>query len=422
MQQFTSTTNGIHIRGLTTSQFKTSQCQIQFVSPLSNKSAPRRALLAYLLKAVSQDFPTRKQMNHHLESLYASHLRVGVKKVGNAHVITFYLSVINHDFTLEKEDLLEALFKVLSGSLYSPLFDPSIFNEERQALIDYMNEVASDPLKYALLETYNTMYDGDPYHTRSLGTIADLEAVTLEDIHASYQSLIEEDTIYVEYVGNRDEETVTNLVSHYLKPNTVKKAHSFISPSDFSNIQPIDKRLYKPIKQTKLVTSYRVPVTYDHDDYYTLVVLNALLGGGSDSLLFHEVRNNAGLCYFIGSSYDQFKGSVIIYTGIEKSNEEAVLPLINDVIDSIKSTTYQTDHLTIAKKAIITSLISSLDSSYSLLNHLAKGLYFNKPFDPDHAIEAVKRVTQDDIARCAKQLILNVTVIVEGGNDENNNL
>lgn len=416
MQQFKTTINKTLVTGLTTTQFKTAQCQIQFAAPLNKQSAPKRALLAYVLKAVSQSYPTRQLMNRHLESLYAAHIRVGIKKIGDAHIITFYLSTIHQDYTLNQENLLAQLFDTLSNMLYHPLFKEHIFQEEKQAMIDYLNELSSDPLKYAFLETYQHMYEKDTYRTRSTGDIDDILPLTLDDIKDAYQSMIETDQLYVQYVGADDANTVYDLVRTFITP-TKQQSLSFISPTDFDAITENKISLTKPIQQTKLIITYRLKTTYTDDDYYKAVVFNALLGGGSDSLLFHKVRNEAGLCYFIGSSYDQFKGSLIIYTGIEQQNQEKVQLMIQEIITDIQQKNISSHALDLAKNALVTSLKASLDSPYTLLNHLAKGHYFNNEFNPEQTIKRILAITEEDIHTMAKSLIPNITLLLEGDSD-----
>jgi predicted Zn-dependent peptidase len=415
MIQTTESVNGIKVSGLQTSQFKTLQFQCQFVTSLNDESAPKRALLAYLLKAASQAYPTRQKMTLHLQKQYGSHIRTGIRKVGETHVLTFFVSMINPEYTLNNENLLKSLFETLHGMIYQPLFDEAIFEEEKMAMIDYLLESASDPMKQAMIDLHELLYKNDVYQTRSLGRVDQYRSLTLDDIKATYQKMIMHDEVSVSWVGNIDSNTINPLIAEYLRQGKAHTPYSFISDPNTpaAHARLITKE--KAVKQAKLLLAYRSNTTYKDPQYYAFLLFNTLLGGHSDSVLFNIIRTKHSMCYQIGSSYDPYKGSLIIYTGIDHSNVEQVIELINTIVSDIQKGHVEQEMLSLAQKAIETALISGLDSPFSMLNHLTKASFFNETWQIDEMIKHVNDVTLEDIVTVSNTLVKDITYLVKGG-------
>ena len=417
MQQYDYKINDISVYGVKTNQFKTIQFQCQFVNILNKESAPKRALLAYILKVITKDYPTRKLMNLHLQELFASHLRTGVRKVGNSHIITFFVSMINQEYAINDTDILTEMFDTLGSVLYNPLFEETIFNEEKQALIDYLLEIQSDPMRKAMLDLNEALYADDLYGTNTMGTVEDISALTLDDVLDAYHEMISENDIFITWVGNIEKDVMDSHIRNTLRPTKSPKQIPFIS-TPLSINTPKKLVVPKPVKQTKIITAYASNITYNTPDYYAMVVFNAMFGGHADSLLFNTVRNEHSLCYQIGSSYDQYKGTVFVYTGIDTKNIKRVNTLIKQVLTSIQDNTFSDEDLSLAKKAIETSLSGALDSPYSILNHLTKASLFNQTWNQEELITKFNLVSRDKIVDAANALKEAITYIVKGDQNE----
>lgn len=413
MQQYDYTINGISVSGVKTDQFKTIQFQCQFVNTLNKDSAPKRALLAYILKVITADYPTRKIMNLHLQELFASHLRTGVRKVGNTHIITFFVSMINQEYAINNTNILKEMFATLGSVLYNPLFEEQIFFEEKQALIEYLLEVQSDPMHKAMIELNEEFYKDDVYGTKSMGSVEAIEALTLQDIKDAYQEMIAENSIYVNWVGNIEKSTMDTYIKDTLKPTNQSSKNAFTS----TPLQVLAHReivVPKPIKQTKIILAFASDTTFNTANYYAMIVFNAMFGGHADSLLFTTVRNKHSLCYQIGSSFDQYKGSLFVYTGVDTKNIDTVIKLMDEVLLNVKENNFTNEDLALAKKAIETSLQSSLDSPYSILNQLSKAGFFGKRWNQKEMIKRFNDVKKEDVVIAANSLKPAITYIVKG--------
>src|SRR5262249_55034302 len=80
----------------------------------------------------------------------------------------------------------------------------------------------------------------------------------------------------------------------------------------------------RPTEQTHLLVGYLAPPIV-HPDYAPLRVLNALLGSGMSSRLFHALREEAGLAYAVGSFFPTRRevSRIVVHIGTAPANARA---------------------------------------------------------------------------------------------------
>jgi predicted Zn-dependent peptidase len=116
--------------------------------------------------------------------------------------------------------------------------------------------------------------------------------------------------------------------------------------------------------------------------------------------------------------YDQYKGVLILYAGIDAKDHDLVVAEIDDIIHNIQTKQLSDQALIIAKKALIQNLVESLDSIGAItsrINHLAM---FDRTFDQAKLIELVEQTTMDDIANIASMMTLDTSYLLRGESHE----
>jgi predicted Zn-dependent peptidase len=130
-------------------------------------------------------------------------------------------------------------------------------------------------------------------------------------------------------------------------------------------------------------------------------------------LLFKRIREDLSLVYFIGSVYDQSKGTFLIYSGINQFDYQKVLVEIDKVLHDIKEMNYDDKFLTIAKKGIVSSLLQSLDSGGALISRINNLSLFNKELDLD-------KLTKEELSDLVQLLKKDVAFLLRNDELENN--
>lgn len=399
---------------LQTSKFKSTRIKITFATHLNKDTVTKRAVLPYMMRAITKKYPTRDLSNQKLEEMYSANVTASVDKRGLTHIVTFDLQLINNNYTLNNEDLLKEGLSFLKEMLYNPLFTEQTLKDELRLMEEYHMGVYANKMRYALKEAMQIAYKDELYAIGALGTKEDLEGITLADIKATYESMISNDLVNISVVSAMDEEKIKEDIQSTFTFNKNNLDLVLVDHSRKEITEVTTKVDIQDVTQSKVVVSYQLPVYYLTPDYYKAVVLNSLIGGSSESLLFNRIREELSLVYFIGSIYDNYKGSFVIYSGINKDDQEQVLKEIDAIIEMVINEEVSEELLLTTKTTLISSLIESYDSIGSLTSRINDISLFDRPFGKDKIIDNVSSITMKDLSDMAKKLQKQIVYTLRG--------
>ena len=401
-----------------TDKFKSTRIHISFGAEFNEKTVTTRALIPYLMKAITQKYPSRSDLILYLESLYSAYFTGSVERIGTSHLVFFDLSIINNHYTLDQENLLEETFAFLHEVLYNPLFNEATFLEEKRLLIEYFESIYSNKFSYAVKLLNDTMFENESFKITSLGDEKYIDAITLEDAITEYQNMIHKDNITITVVGDIEYAQIEQLVDSYLpfNPRSIELSYMDYETKEITDV--VNKVVEQDIAQAKFSIGYRLPVYYDTELYNAALVFNTLLGGTSEAMLHMRIREELGLCYYIGSNYSSHKGVCFIHSGIDPLKKDTVLQETTEIIEKIKNMDYDSSLLDIAKKANITGIIESKDSNSSLAIRIERMSFYNKTVDFDTKIKGIENVTKEQVSEVAKKLVLDTTLLLRGKSNE----
>jgi predicted Zn-dependent peptidase len=407
---------------LPTTKFKTNRLQIAFSNDLQKEKATSRALLPYMLKATTQKYPTRQLLQTHLENLYSAGFGASIRKVGLTQIITFDLSLINNQYTLEEDDLFLQGLQFFKEVLFQPHLTNEIFLEEKRLLTEYFDSIYADKMRYAVKQAIHAMYQGEPFDVDAHGEQEMLETLTLDNVVEAYHDMLKNDHISINIVGDIDPTIIIDKIKSTFPFTNRQKALTLFDKSSKPNrlVQEIFES--QDIQQGKLVLGYQLPIYYLDEDYHRAVVFNSLLGSGPDSLLFKRIREELSLVYFIGSIYDYFKGSMLFYAGINQSAYRQVMSEIDQTIQDIIDQKYADIQLHIAKNNIISSLKQSFDQQGSLVARIYNVALFQDPFNMEERIHLIQNVTKEDLKNIAIKLKKDICYLLRNDQLEDNPL
>jgi len=401
-----------------TKKFKSTRIHLSFGAQFNEKTVTTRAMIPYLMKAVTQKYPNRSDLILYLESLYSAYFTASVERIGTSHLVFFDMSIIDNHYTLDQENLLEQSFEFIHEVLYNPLFKEATFLEEKRLLVEYFESIYSNKFSYAVKLLNETMFENESFKITSLGDEKYIDAITLEDVIEEYQRMIDNDNITITIVGDIDYNQVEQLVERYLPFNERSIELSYMDYETKEITEVVHKEVEQEITQAKFSLGYRLPVYYDTELYNAALVFNTLLGGSSEAMLHMRVREELGLCYYIGSNYSSHKGVCFIHSGIDPTMKETVLKETTEIIKKIQNMEYDSFLLEIAKKSNIAGIIESKDSNSSLAIRIERMSFYNKTVDFDTKIQGIKNVTKEQVSEVAKKLVLDTTLLLRGGSNE----
>lgn len=259
------------------------------------------------------------------------------------------------------------------------------------------------------------------------GTAASIESLTRAQIMRYYRNRYRPENIVVAAAGNVDHASVVDLV---------KKAFGragFLADTDVRPLPPRraervrrtasgEVSLSRPFEQVNLVLGVNGLVRTD-ERRYALGVLNAVLGGGTSSRLFQEVRERRGLAYSVYSFASHYTDSGMFGVGVGclPSRMVDVLDVVRTEMQRLADEGIDDEELARGQGQLRGGLVLSMEESGTRMSRIAKAeLLYDELPGVDEVIRRIDQVTADEVQLLAKELFSQPeTLAVVGPGDFN---
>lgn len=410
-----------------TDKFKTTKITIYFTLKSDEKNFAKMALLSELLGNATSKYSSETEVSRQLSRMYGASFGVTVLRYGDVHTLRINISFPNDKYLPDNHHVVSEITGFLDEVINHPLisgnqFEESFFNLHKANLLNYFNSIIENREYYATIQLQKLMFPNDINHGSFLyGTIDQLQKTTAADLFDFYQWLLKNANIMGFIGGHIDDEFVNQLDE--IIPNT---DHQFVKLDPFVKLPQIDKVARKEqkleIDQTVLTMGYELPILSNDPDYYNAIVLNQVLGGSPQSVLFNDVREDQSLAYDISSSYNSLNGTLSVSAGILPQNQPLVEDLVAKSIEKIMNGNIDDTVISGIKQSLIDQRKSSADSLGAQIEKLFVKEITNASVDDDDFIAGVKSVKKSDVVDLAKKIKLRAVFALKGngGSDENN--
>ena len=162
----------------------------------------------------------------------------------------------------------------------------------------------------------------------------------------------------------------------------------------------------RPLEQAHLVLGLQ-GCSYLRPEYFAVQVFASVLGGGSSSRLFQELREKRGLCYTIYSYHQPFSdaGIFAIYAGTDPGDAKELVTVSIDVLSDAAETANEAE-IARAKALMKVGLLGMLESSSARADQIARQiLAFGRPIPLDELVAKIDAVTVADVRAAGRMLI-----------------
>lgn len=416
---------GLKLHIIPTEKFKTNTIVFKMKAPLRKEDVTFRALLPYVLQNSSNKYPTTAKLRSYLDDLYGAMFYVDLAKKGDYHIISFTIEVANEKFLSDTEPLLHKTFAFLAEILLNPnasggAFEPKSVENEKRALKQRIQSIYNDKMKYSSFRLIQEMCKDEPYELHANGILADVDAITAENLYGYYEKAFAEDELDLYVVGD-------------VQPAEVEKAVGSLFP--FGERVPqkavqaevkvrgekviIEKQ---DVKQGKLNIGYRTHVYYGDEEYYALQVFNGIFGGFSHSKLFLNVREKASLAYYAASRLESHKGLMLVMSGIDHKNYKQAVQIIKEQMEAMVKGDFTENEIEQTKAVIKNQLLETIDTSRGLVEILYHNVVSGKEISFDEWLEKMEQVEKEDIVNIAGKTELDtIYFLTEGGHNHGEN-
>ena len=415
---------GIKAHLIKTDIFKTNLISIIMTTPLKKENVTKNALIPFLLKRGSQNFPTHEQISLRLEELYGTSLNCGIDKVGDNQIIKFVAECIDNNYTLNREDLIKDVIDLLVDVTFHPYMENGKFKDnaietEKEHLKELIEGKINNKDEYAFNRCLENMYEFNGYGLYRFGYIEDLEKITLEGISKYYFELIKNAKIDIYISGNFDEGHIEKILRENKtlqeleerEPNYIKQNPSTEIAKKVDNPKKIQERM--DIKQGKLVIGYNI-LDQQQNSRNIGIVFNSIFGDSANSMLFQNVREKAGLAYTARSGFIKPKNLIMVRAGIEPQNYEKAVEIIKEQVENIKSGKFSDKDIENAKIYIVSGIKNiEVEQDTEIVFYMGQELS-GLDFSIEEYITNINSVTKEQIVEFAKNLQMNTIYFLTG--------
>ena len=387
----------MEITKLKTNKFKTNLCALFITVPLLKETVTKNALLVSVLRRGTQKLKTQEDISKKLEEMYGAGFNCGVDKIGNYHVLKFFLETIDNSYTLEKENILQQGIDLLLEIVFKPLLENGAFKkeyvrQEKDNLIKILQSRQDNKAMYAKERCIEEMFEGEPYSLYKYGELDKIEEINEKSLYEYYKSLINNSKIDLFISG----ENIDGIELPDIKSSKLQEIK--INHVSHSKIKVVKENL--DVTQGKLIIGLNTP----ENDKIATSIYNTILGGGANSKLFQNVREKASLAYSAGSAYIRRQNTILIQTGIEINNYDKTLEIIKKQLQEMKNGNITKEEFDAAKTLIMSSVNLIPESEEDMIAYYFDQRLFDENLTVTEYYNKLKEVTMEQVIDVAKKI------------------
>lgn len=292
------------------------------------------------------------------------------------------------------------------GSL---VVDEATFASERDVVKEeFRQSVLSQPYgKLFYLYLNQASFDVHPYGRPGIGSIADLDAATVEDVRAFHAAYYRPDNAVLVVSGNFDPARLDGYVEKYFAgiktPNRPIPRVTAVEPP---RTAPRSFTVYEPNVPLPAVTLAWPQPAAQSKDIAALIMMDAVLTSGQSSRLYQSLVYEQQLAVETGSNFEITRdpGAYALYAILSdgKSAEDGLAALQAEAA-RLRDTLVTQAELDEARNEIITATLESRETSDGRADELARSvIVFRDPQAADRQLAQLQAVTPQDIQRVAR--------------------
>jgi predicted Zn-dependent peptidase len=305
----------------------------------------------------------------------------------------FYVKVLKEDLPLGVD--------IIGDICTHSSFDPDELERERGVIIQEIGQANDTPDDIVFDQFQEIAYPGQPMGRPTLGTETLIREMPRTALMRFMRRHYTGPNMTIAAAGNLRHEAVVELVQEHFADLATAAAPQ-AGPADYRGGEGRDER---DLDQVHIVLGFP-SVAYADPDFYPVMMLSTLLGGGMSSRLFQEVRERRGLVYSIYSftAPAADTGLFGIYAGTGESEAAELMPVTLEELRRVQQDVTE-EELARARAQVKAGLLMSLESTGSRCEQLARQMQvFGRVIPVAETVGRIAAVTVDEVQRAASKL------------------
>lgn len=330
--------------------------------------------------------------------------------VGGTNNASTGLDFTNYFETVPAHHLERMLFAE-AERLGSLVVNEEVFASERDVVKEeFRQRVLATPYgRFQRLYSQAFIYQTSPYRRPGIGSIADLDAATTEDVLRFHETFYRPDNAYLIVAGNFDQAQLDAWIDQYFgvletpdRPLPVNNTPETWGPAR-------EATFYGPNVPLPMVQIVWPTVPANHPDSAALSVLDGVLSTGESSRLYQSLvyQQQIAVQASSGSSQQQQVGTLMTVAVMGQGHApDAGLAALRAEVARLRDEPVTAAELEEAKNELIASALRSRETVDGRAFTLGYALIMTgDAASADDEIPAIQAVTAEDIQRVARRYL-----------------
>lgn len=312
---------------------------------------------------------------------------------GNVNAYTGY------DRTVFLADLPSRNWKigldVLSDAIMNPAFPEEEWIKEKEVILREIAMGYDDPDRVVSKLIFSTAFRTHPYKYPVIGYEAAFKLITRSDLAAFYNENYVSDNIIAVIVGDIKADEVQSALASVFANFKRKPRAPVVLPTEPEQLSPRFERKTGTYEISRLEWTYHT-VPLSHQDAAALDVLAIITGQGRSSRLSRKIKEELKLAHDINAwSYTPKEPGIFgISAEFDPAKENELIAAVQDEIDSWLKSPFSMQEISKAKRRLLTSELSALQTMNGQADNYASGeFYASDPRYSETYLNQVNKLT-----------------------------
>jgi len=301
-------------------------------------------------------------------------------------------------------DDVENGIEVLSDMMLHSLIDPEELQREKGVVLEEIKRSEDEPGDHVHDLHLHARWGDHPLGKPIIGTPESVSSFCREDILRYMDRRYRAEDVLLSVAGNIDPgivfESARRILSKIPSANEETKA---TRPSGTAKSTVIQK----DVEQVHFCIGTDGTSIYD-SELYTMVVLDAALGGSMSSRIFQEIREKRGLVYSVGSYTLNYSsgGAYAVYGGTSPEQWPLVQELVRIEFDKVCQEGLEADELIRTKRNLNGNMVLALEGLSGRMMRMSRNeLHHNRDVPIDETLAKIEAVTNDQVVELANRIL-----------------
>ncbi|MCA0360765.1 MAG: insulinase family protein [Armatimonadetes bacterium] len=308
-------------------------------------------------------------------------------------------------------------FDVLSDMVAHASLDPDELEREKGVVLEEIKRSEDEPGDYVHDLHLQGLWGDHELGLPVIGTRESVSSFGQSDLRQYIDRRYSANNVMVSATGKVDHAELVRLSeAAFGHLNSAEPDPKLSRPA----MTPGTNLIHKEVEQVHFCIGTAGSSYYD-EDFYPLIVLDAILGGGMSSRLFQEVREKRGLAYAVGSYMLTYTvgGAFTIYGGTGRQTWDQVQEVVRTELDKLMADGPTDQETAKVKRQIAGNMVLGLESASSRMMRMAKNeMVHGRQISVEETVGKINDVTREQVRNLAQRLFaaenMRTTAILPG--------